>query len=65
MDTLRAIGTKRVCKTGTGLTIYLDKTWGFQCDDIVNVSVELVRRPGHGDEGKGAEETGAGSEGTD
>lgn len=59
METIKAIGTKKVCKTGTGLNVYLEKNWGFQCDDIVNITVELVRRPGYGDKGKDPAETGA------
>ena len=65
METIKAIGTKKVCKTGTGLNVYLEKNWGFQCDDMVNITVELVRRPGDGDKGKDPEEAGAGSKDTD
>lgn len=65
METIKAIGTKKVCKTGTGLNVYLEKNWGFQCDDMVNITVELVRRPGDGDKGKDPAETGAEGEKAD
>lgn len=65
MEAIKAIGTKRVCKTGTGMTVYLDKDWGFQLDDIVQITVELVRRSGNGDKGKDPEEAGAGSKDAD
>lgn len=50
---LKAVGTKKVCKTGVGQAIYLDKSWGFAPGDIVTVKVELARR-GNGDTGTGS-----------
>lgn len=50
------IGTKKVCKSGTGAVIYLDSDWGVRPGDMVQVKIKLMERGDGKHDNTGAED---------